>query len=106
MVAWQPIGISMGVFDICHRWESPYHIYFQFIQLDMFKIYTISFSFAEQVFERKETIWSPTGGLSTQPREACPNAWQHSGHASRWLATMQTVRDRQNDARPCQFRKG
>lgn len=22
MVAWQPIGISMGVFDICHRYQS------------------------------------------------------------------------------------
>jgi hypothetical protein len=67
----------------------------------MFKLSTISHSFTEQVFERKETIWSPTGSFSAQPREACTNAWQHSGHASYWLATMQAVRVRQNDARSC-----
>jgi hypothetical protein len=33
MVAWQPIRISMGVFDRCHRYESPI-IYFLFIPLD------------------------------------------------------------------------
>jgi hypothetical protein len=25
MVAWQPIGISMGVFDMCHRYGPPYN---------------------------------------------------------------------------------
>jgi hypothetical protein len=57
----------------------------------MFKLSTISHSFTEQVLERKETIWGPTGSFSAQPREACTNAWQHSGHASYWLATMQVV---------------
>jgi hypothetical protein len=33
MVAWQPIRISMGVFDMCQRYESPI-IYFLFIPLD------------------------------------------------------------------------
>lgn len=23
MVAWQPVGISMGVFDMCHRYVAP-----------------------------------------------------------------------------------
>ena len=26
MVAWQPIGISMGVYDICHRYKKFTHL--------------------------------------------------------------------------------
>jgi len=35
-----------------------------------------------------EAIWSSTGSFSTQSRKACPDAWQHSDHGSRWLATV------------------
>ncbi|XP_039806871.1 uncharacterized protein LOC120670783 isoform X2 [Panicum virgatum] len=38
-----------------------------------------------------EAIWSSTGSFSTQSRKACPDAWQHSDHGSRWLATVQAL---------------
>lgn len=30
MVAWQPIGISMGVFDMCHRYNILSHFVLDF----------------------------------------------------------------------------
>ncbi|KAJ4704419.1 Acyl-coenzyme A oxidase 4, peroxisomal [Melia azedarach] len=55
MVAWQTIGISMGVYDMCHRY----------------------------VMER-ETIWSTVGSISDNPAETCSNAGKYSSNDSPW----------------------
>ncbi|KAK5804374.1 hypothetical protein PVK06_032023 [Gossypium arboreum] len=61
MVAWQPIGISMGVYDMCARYamnSSPVcEITFQ-----AFRITCFAFSMM-QVPEGEETVWSSIGSL-------------------------------------------
>ena len=70
MVAWQPIGISMGVFDMCHRYGPPYD---STLVLPLAIILQLRLKL-KQIPERKEAVWSSTGSFPAEPRETCPDA--------------------------------
>lgn len=89
MVAWQPIGISMGVYDMCHRYR-----YIHFLFRNMFKLprqQSTNPLIDYKVSEGEEAIRSTTGGFPNQSREAYPYAGQCPSNGPNGLAPLQIV---------------
>ena len=70
MVAWQPVGIAMGVYDMCVRY----------------------------VKERSQ-FGAPLAAFQATQEKAGPHAGQHPGHGPAGMAPVQAARRRPHDAR-------
>lgn len=124
MVAWLPIGVSMGVYDICHRSDRIHCLHILdsvFVVIRSLIIYLAEYRklisvFLDtterfmvewvQVLAREEAIWGPVGGPSNQPRKARAHAWQHSSNVSTRLAALQSLWKWEDDSWASQSLQG